>query len=74
MKDEYYEAEFSGRDPNGSPLLNDFSDAINKAFPHGVMHARCEGDELIIECGQFTAWIGEDGSLNGAASTGTPTP
>jgi hypothetical protein len=72
VNEKYYKAEFSGRDQNGSDLLNAFADALNGAFPPHILHARCVADEIQIQCGGLTAWIDESGTLVRAFPTLQP--
>ncbi len=44
--------------------------SLNNAFGESVC-ARVEGAELVIQYGGTTAWIGLNGALTGAASTGS---
>ncbi len=65
-------------DSNPSPLwrpeaddtvFREMASSLNRAFGRRFF-ARVEGDELIVQIDGMTAWIGADGTLRGAASTG----
>ncbi|MDR3403302.1 MAG: hypothetical protein P4L99_12465 [Chthoniobacter sp.] len=43
--------------------------SLNKVFGHRF-YAHVEGAELVVKIDGVTAWIGADGRLTGAASTG----
>lgn len=47
--------------------LRNLADSLNTAF-RGTINAKWAGDEIVIECGRKTAWIGTDGELTGEAS------
>lgn len=66
----------NGEDSNPSPMwrpeaevFREMASSLNRAFGRRFF-ARVEGDELVVQIDGVTAWIGADGTLRGAASTG----
>jgi len=50
-------------------VLRAMASSLNQVFGHRF-YARVEGAELVVQIDGVTAWIGADGALTGAASTG----
>ena len=50
-------------------VLREMASSLNKVFGRRFF-ARVQGAELVLQIDGVTAWIGADGTLTGAASTG----
>jgi len=63
------EQTYSWRPVADEVVLREMAASLNKVFGRRFF-AHVEGTELVVQIDGVTAWIGADGTLTGAASTG----
>ena len=68
-RDNYSETPSSWRPAADEAVLRELASSLNQVFGRRF-YAHVEGAELVVQIDGVTAWIGADGTLTGAASTG----